>query len=86
MTPADYEQIRSQYSDVDGLCSSVESATTSDAQEAQVRQLVQLSQAQQRAPEQIRSFLTHLGVPDDTIAHVLVELSSDAGDPTLPPI
>ncbi len=81
MTPDDYEQIRAQYSDIDGLCSSVESATTSEAQEAEVRQLVQLFQDQQRAPEQIRSFLTHLGVPDDMIVHVVGEPSPDVGEP-----
>ena len=89
MTPDDYEQIRSLYSDIDGLCSRVESATTSEAQGAEVCQLVQVFQDQQRAPEQIRSFLTHLGVPDDMITHVLGEPSSDAGedkDSTLPPI
>ena len=89
MTPDDYEQIRAQYSDIDGFCSSVESATTSEAQEAEVHRLVQVFQDQQRAPEQIRSFLTHLEVPDNMIVHVLGEPSSDAGeddDLTLRPI
>jgi hypothetical protein len=89
MTPDDYEKIRSLYSDIDGLCSRVESATTNEAQEAELRQLVQLFQDQQRAPEQIRSFLTHLGVSDDLTTHVLGEPPFDDGeedDSTLPPI
>ncbi len=81
MTPDDYEQIRAQYIDVEGLCRSVESAATSEAQEAQVHRLVQAFQDQQRAPEQIRSFLTHLGVPDDMIVHVVGEPSPDACEP-----
>jgi hypothetical protein len=67
----------------------VESATTNQAQEAEVRQLVQLFHGQQRAPEQIRSFLRHLGVSHDLITHVLGEPSFDDGeedDSTLPPI
>ena len=82
MFPDDYQQIRSLYGDIDGLCKNVEDVDLGGAYEADVRQLVQALTAQQRAPEQIRSFLTHPGVPDDEIDQVLSEPATgrDAGN------
>ncbi len=71
MTRDDYEQIRSQYADINDLCNRVEGADTEEASEAGLRRLIQLLTEQQRAPEQMRSFVTHLGAAEPIISRIL---------------
>jgi hypothetical protein len=80
MTRDDYESLRTQYTDIDDLCRSVERADAGDAYEAELRQLIGVLMGQQRAPEQIRSFVTHLGAPEDVINHLLGHSTTRAGD------
>ncbi len=80
MTQDDYQQIRSQYADIDDLCKDVENSGAGDAIEAALGRLVQALGDQQRAPEQVRSFVTHLGAPEDVIGRVLGEGSTEPGD------
>ena len=71
MTRDDYQQMRSMYADVDDLCQDVEGAASEAETEERLRSLVGLFRDQQREPEQIRSFVQHLGVQDGVIARVL---------------
>jgi hypothetical protein len=81
MTRDDYQSLRTQYADIDDLCRRVERADVGEAYDAELGLLVEVLTDQQRAPEQIRSFVTHLGVPDDVL-HRLSGLSfSRADDP-----
>ena len=84
MTRDDYQQMRSMYADVDELCQSVEGAASDAETEERLRSLVGLFRDQQREPEQIRSFVQHLGVQDEVIARVMGEAPSgeDAEDGT----
>ncbi len=80
MTLDDYQMIRGQYSDIDGLCRSVETAEAGESYDAALRQLVQTLKDQQRASEQVRSFITHLGAPDDVVTRILGAPSPDLGN------
>jgi hypothetical protein len=71
--------MRSMYADVDDLCQDVEGAASEAETEERLRSLVGLFRDQQREPEQIRSFVQHLGVQDGVIARVLGE-APPAGD------
>ena len=71
MTRDYYQSLRTQYVDIDELCRRVERADTGEAYEAEVRQLIEFLAVQQRAPEQMRSFVTHLGAPEDVIDRLL---------------
>jgi hypothetical protein len=73
MTPDDYQQMRGMYADVDELCQGVEGAGSAEASDESLRRLVALFHGQQREPEQIRSFVRHLGVTDEVIRRVLGE-------------
>ncbi len=70
MTYDDYQQMRSMYAAIDDLCRGVEDASSTGADES-LRRLVRLLREQQREPQQIRSFVQHLGVADDAIERVL---------------
>ena len=82
MTRDDYQQMRSMYADVDDLCQGVEGAASEAETEERLRSLVGLFRDQQREPEQISSFVRHLGVRDDVIGRVLGEAppADDADD------
>ena len=84
MTRDDYQQMRSMYADVDELCQGVEGAASDAEAEERLRRLVGLFRDQQREPEQIRSFVQHLGVEEGVIGRVLGEApsSEDAEDGT----
>jgi hypothetical protein len=80
MNQDDYEQLRSLYADIDGLCRDIESAERPEAAYSSLRQLVRLFHDQQRAPEQIASFVRHLGVSDDLVHKVLGDDPPDTGE------
>ena len=80
MTLDDYEQIRSQYADIDALCRTVEQDGTDEAYEQGLRQLIDLLTEQQRAPEQIRSFVGYLGAPEEVIVRILGEPSPEPAE------
>ena len=71
MTQDDYQQLRGMYADVDDLCRAVEASGSAEDSDESLRRLVGLFHDQQREPEQIRSFVRHLGVPDEAIGRVL---------------
>lgn len=71
MTHDDYQQMRSMYADVDSLCRGVEEADSAAATDKSLHRLVELFHDQQREPEQIRSFVQHLGVAEEVIRRVL---------------
>ncbi len=71
MTRDDYQSLRTQYADIDDLCRRAKDAATGKAYEAEARQLIEALTVQQRVPEPIRSFLTHLEAPEDVINHLL---------------
>jgi hypothetical protein len=77
MTYDDYRQMRSMYADADDLCRGVEQAQGASSDE-RLRRLVGLLRDQQREPEQIRSFLRHLGMADEVIVRVLEEVTPGA--------
>jgi hypothetical protein len=66
------------YADVEALCRAVEDADSAGASEEALRRLLGLFHDQQREPEQIRSFVQHLGVPDEVIGRALGEAEPGA--------
>ncbi|TNC46153.1 hypothetical protein FHG66_19500 [Rubellimicrobium rubrum] len=80
MTLDDYEQIRSQYADIDALCRAVEEGGTDEAYEPGLRRLIDVLSEQQRAPEQIRSFVEFLGAPEPMIVQILGEPSREPAE------
>jgi hypothetical protein len=71
MTYDDYQQIRGQYADIDELCRGAEATQLDEASEDKLQDLVQLFHKQQREPEQIRSFLRHLGASGEMIGRLM---------------
>ncbi len=80
MTRDDYLSLRTQYADIDDLCRRAEDAATGEGHKAKMRQLIEALSEQQRAPEQIRSFVTHLGTPEDILDRLLDPSSTRPGD------
>ena len=77
MTYDDYQQMRSMYADVDELCREVEQTDNAAASDESLCRLVRLFHDQQREPEQVRSFLRHLGVANEAIGSVLGDAPPD---------
>ena len=77
MTHDDYQQMRGMYADIDELCRTVEEAGSTAASEESLRRLVGLLHDQQREPEQIRSFLRHLGVAEAAVGRFVGDASPE---------
>ncbi len=80
MTRNEYQLLRTQYARIHDLCRRAENTATGDGNKGEVRQLIEALSEQQRAREQIRSFVTHLGTPEDILDRLLDPSSTRPGD------